>query len=194
MGYVICSKKAAAYWVRAGVALLLLLFVAGMTHTSHASESDASSAAHVVAPDSKSKTAQQASAAVTASGAGENSVASRATGMIDALVRLLAVVMVGATALIFASIARRRVSAVFSNHEHNFSFRRHWGGFGGSTTGWFVSSDLVQLLVAASLSIASLLLAMTIIEAAFRSDSNQTHPALGRDAPASEAAHSAQSK
>lgn len=62
-----------------------------------------------------------------------------------------------------------------------FSFRRHWGGLGGESTGWSASPRLVQLAVGGGLLLLALALLMGLLDA--------TRPAAA--APAAAAAASA---
>lgn len=73
----------------------------------------------------------------------------------------LASITVAVVAIAFAGLACGLI--VMSLKDKNLSeyaFRRHWGGFGGTTTGWQVSPALVQLVVGIVLAVlaSSLLL------------------------------------
>lgn len=120
----------------------------------------------------------------------ENKMMLSSVPVINAIERLVAIVAASITALTFAVIASRRFSAVFSADDPTFSFRRHWGGFGGSVTGWRISPAFVQLLVAATLMGVSLLLALAILNAVFDGTTSEERDRPSSGAPASEAAHS----
>jgi hypothetical protein len=51
-------------------------------------------------------------------------------------------------------------------------FRRHWGGFGSSSTGWAMSPSLIHLVVAMSLAV----MAGVLLLAALQANSHSTNP------------------
>ncbi|MFM0557098.1 hypothetical protein P0D69_39980 [Paraburkholderia sediminicola] len=57
-------------------------------------------------------------------------------------------VVVGALACLFGIGALMMIGQIMLRHDAEFVFRRHWGGFGGGSTGWTASPTLVRLVVA----------------------------------------------
>lgn len=61
-----------------------------------------------------------------------------------------------AVAVIFFLISIGLVSiSMLGRFSGGFYFRRHWGGFGGSSTGWFVSKPLAQAMTGVILAVLS---------------------------------------
>jgi hypothetical protein len=62
------------------------------------------------------------------------------------LTRKVDTLAAGLASLIFAICAVAMIGlSVFNPSADRFYFRRHWGGFGGSSTGWHISTPLAQL-------------------------------------------------
>lgn len=117
-----------------------------------------------------------------------------ATPAVDgAVVQLIAVTAASLTALIFALLAWNNFNAIFKKKDHTFTFRRHWGGFGGTVTGWHISSATIQLLVGGALALASLLLALAILQAVFSASGSEARVRPVSNASASESARASTS-
>ncbi|MBN3753687.1 hypothetical protein G3N95_12115 [Paraburkholderia sp. Tr-20389] len=109
--------------------------------------------------------------------------------MATGLVRLIAIGAVAAATVILARGALGIFTVMLGERADSFSFRRHWGGFGGaSSSGWYVSPALIRLIVALALTGGAVLLGIVVLEMAFA-------PAAGQDgrhgAAASEASSAA---
>jgi len=91
--------------------------------------------------------------------------------------RLAAIFLVGITALLLAAGTLMMLRSLLPLNPHDgFNFRRHWGGFGGGATGWYVSPPLVQLAVAISLAALAALLALQLLDTS-REQSGKGAPA-----------------
>jgi hypothetical protein len=70
-----------------------------------------------------------------------------------------------------------------------FAFTHHWGGFGGASTGWYLSKELMQLVVALMLAVVAALLALALLTLAFNPIGGTQPPPTEK--PASGATHAA---
>jgi hypothetical protein len=82
----------------------------------------------------------------------------------------LALMAAGVT-LVLRSLARRDVRDLKPEHasapyDDGFHFRRHWGSFGGESTGWNISPRMTQLLAGALLAMAGTWLLLRILDIA----------------------------
>ncbi|MEX3981161.1 hypothetical protein AB4Y45_19535 [Paraburkholderia sp. EG287A] len=73
----------------------------------------------------------------------------------------------------------------------HFAFTRHWGGFGGEATGWYLSRELMQLIIAILLSVVAVVLALAVLLVAFGRGGTETAPEVkpAASAPHATAAH-----
>ncbi|MDR5758811.1 hypothetical protein [Caballeronia sp. LZ035] len=105
-----------------------------------------------------------ASAAVSASSECANCTA---VVIADWGLRIGVTVVVMLVALGFAVVALWCIGRTLGDPKALFGLRRHWGGFGGASTGWYLSPGLVRLLLGTVLAVLAGLLALTTIEAVF---------------------------
>ncbi|MEM5400354.1 MULTISPECIES: hypothetical protein [Paraburkholderia] len=73
----------------------------------------------------------------------------------------------------------------------HFAFTRHWGGFGGEATGWYLSRELMQLIIAILLAVVAVVLALAVLLVAFGRGGTETAPEVkpAASAPHASAAH-----
>jgi hypothetical protein len=89
------------------------------------------------------------------------------------LSRKIASVMAGMVSLVLAAAAVLLLcSSVRDSAVDRFYFRRHWGGFGGSSTGWQISTPLAQLVAGLALAAVSGLLALNLLVPDQKSDTS----------------------
>lgn len=107
------------------------------------------------------------------------------------LVRLIAIAAVGTATFLFARGALQIFTNLLGTQADPFSFRRHWGGFGGaSSSGWYISPALIRLLVAVALAVGAVLMGLAALEAAFMPVEQSSRPAgAASEASAANVAH-----
>jgi hypothetical protein len=74
---------------------------------------------------------------------------------------------------------------VFSGKDREFTFRQHWGGFGGTSTGWHASPPLVKFIAGAitcSLGVCTLVYLLQLQGS--KSNEAQTQPPAATEKPA----------
>jgi hypothetical protein len=105
--------------------------------------------------------------------------------IIRVLAALAALVMLG-----FALPLVRTEKDEYGNVDRGFTYRRHWGGFGGATTGWEISTPFVKLLA----SLGLVVMAALVLFAALQTTSNDTVSLDAADTGSASAAKVGESK
>jgi hypothetical protein len=80
----------------------------------------------------------------------------------------------------------KSLDAASAPRPGHFAFTRHWGGFGGEATGWYLSRELMQLIIAFLLAVVAVVLALAVLLVAFGRGGTQTAPEAR---PAASASH-----
>jgi hypothetical protein len=81
--------------------------------------------------------------------------------------RAIATLAVAIATVLFARAAVAMFTSLPADDSAPIGFRRHWGGFGGSSTGWYISPALIRLLIAGALAVFAVLMAFALLDAAF---------------------------
>ncbi|SAK81903.1 hypothetical protein AWB79_05396 [Caballeronia hypogeia] len=125
----------------------------------------------------RAASAAPASAPVTAEAGG---------GIAEAILRIVVVVAVLIVAGGFAFAGLDIIRRTLGDEKTRFGLRRHWGGFGGASTGWYLSPGLVRLLLGGLLALFAAMLCLTSVEAVFN-QKNAKQPSEAGAASASSA-------